>query len=75
MNILEVKERVSEVINLIKFTQEKYNKEGLSEEDKKELADKLEKYTVELTQLQVKLVDSIMTKGDKIYGKEDKARG
>ena len=75
MNILEVRERVGEVINLIKFTQEKYNKEGLSEEDKKELADKLEKYTVELTQLQVKLVDSIMTKGDKIYGKEDKARG
>lgn len=74
MNILEVRERVSEVINLIKFTQEKYNKDGLSEEDKKELADELEKYTVELTQLQVKLVDSIMTKGDKLYGKESKTR-
>ena len=75
MNILEVRERVSEVINLIKFTQEKYNKDGLSEEDKKELADKLEKYTVELTQLQVKLVDSIMKKGDMIYGKDSKTRG
>ena len=74
MNILEVRERVGEVINLIKFTQEKYNKDGLSEEDKKELADELEKYTVELTQLQVKLVDSIMTKGDKLYGKESKTR-
>ena len=74
MNILEVRERVGEVINLIKFTQEKYNKEGLSEEDKKELADELEKYTVELTQLQVKLVDSIMKKGDMIYGKESKTR-
>ena len=74
MNRLEVRERVGEVINLIKFTQEKYNKDGLSEEDKKELADELEKYTVELTQLQVKLVDSIMTKGDKLYGKESKTR-
>ena len=34
-----------------------------------------EKYTVELTQLQVKLVDSIMKKGDMIYGKKDKTRG